>query len=412
MLDLLLPTGDPTTVDIVLADVGVVPTDGPLTVGDPRIAEYLAAVARRLLEPSLVRRHPELGSLGFFLRRSRTDDVLAGLHHGASSPVISLRVPRGLIVHIPPANVDTLFVYSWALAALAGNRNIVRISPRAGSTARTLVTVLNEELADAHPAVAQTQRLISYGRDEAATAALSAACDLRVMWGGDEAVQAVRGHRLGPTARDLTFPDRSSFAAVSVAGWAAASTGWRRETAAALAADAYWFDQAACASPRTVFVVGSAGPASMVRDQLLDLVAAAVAERGWGRDPAMAVQRRVSAYGLAADGVATRVHAHGPSVLGVDLAPGATPPRAWLGAGLFPVAVVASLDDLAPLLRRRDQTLTHAGFDQTELLTFVAALGARGLDRIVPIGSALTFAALWDGYDLLREFTRTLTLRL
>jgi hypothetical protein len=399
-------------VDRLLAELAEEPKDGPLTVGDPRISAYLAAVARRLLEPALMRRHPELGSLGFFLRRSRTEDVLAGLHHGGSSPVITLRVPRGLIVHIPPANVDTLFVYSWALAALAGNRSIVRISPRAGSTARTLVTVLNDELAQAHPAVAQTQRLISYGRDEAVTAALSAACDLRVVWGGEEAVRAVRAHPLGPAARDLTFPDRSSFAALSVAGWVAATEDWRRETATALAADAYWFDQAACASPRTVFLVGSREAGEAVRDELLGLVAAAVAQRGWGRDPAMAVQRRVSAYGLAADGRATRVHGHGPSVLAVDLAPEAEPPREWLGAGLFPVATVATLAELTPRLRRRDQTLTHAGFDQTDLLTFVAALGARGLDRIVPIGSALAFSAAWDGYDLLREFTRTLTLRL
>jgi hypothetical protein len=38
------------------------------------------------------------------------------------------------------------------------------------------------------------------------------------------------------------------------------------------------------------------------------------------------------------------------------------------------------------------------------------ALGGRGVDRIVPFGSALTFGAIWDGYDLPREFTRLTTL--
>jgi hypothetical protein len=38
-----------------------------------------------------------------------------------------------------------------------------------------------------------------------------------------------------------------------------------------------------------------------------------------------------------------------------------------------------------------------------------AALGGKGIDRIVPFGSALSFAAVWDGYDLLHEFTGIMT---
>ena len=33
-----------------------------------------------------------------------------------------------------------------------------------------------------------------------------------------------------------------------------------------------------------------------------------------------------------------------------------------------------------------------------------------GLSRIVPVGQALNFDAVWDGYDLLRELTRTIRL--
>src|SRR5205807_954739 len=145
-------------------------------------------------------------------------------------------------------NVDTIFVYSWALSALAGNRNIVRISPRSAGAASAVLDALNAALADAHPAVAQTQAMVTYDRDEATTAALSAACDLRVIWGGDGAVTEVRRHPLRPHARDLTFPDRASFAAISVAGWQAASAQQRRDAVLGFYNDSYWFDQAACAS--------------------------------------------------------------------------------------------------------------------------------------------------------------------
>jgi hypothetical protein len=40
-----------------------------------------------------------------------------------------------------------------------------------------------------------------------------------------------------------------------------------------------------------------------------------------------------------------------------------------------------------------------------------AELSGRGVDRIVPFGSALTFSAIWDGYDLLAEFSRLVTVQ-
>src|SRR4029079_4920382 len=108
-----------------------------------------------------------------------------------------------------------------------------------------VLDALNEALADAHPAVAQTQRMITYGRDDEITAALSAACDLRVIWGGDATVRAIRRHPLAPHARDVTFPGRASFASLSVPGWAALDGAGRRAGVAGFVNDAYWFDQAA-----------------------------------------------------------------------------------------------------------------------------------------------------------------------
>src|SRR5205807_1177939 len=176
---------------------------------------FLAGFAGRLLTPGGVRRFPELASLGFFLRRAEVTRTLGRLRGDGTG----LRFPRGLVFHVPPANVDTIFVYSWALSALAGNRNVVRISPRAAGAAERALEALNEALAGAHPAVGRTQRMVTYGHDDAVTAALSAACHLRVIWGGDRSVNEVRRHPLAPRARDLTFPDRTSFAAISVSGW-------------------------------------------------------------------------------------------------------------------------------------------------------------------------------------------------
>ncbi|MGI5245972.1 acyl-CoA reductase [Dactylosporangium sp. CA-139066] len=393
--------------DDLLAEVSAEPPGGRLVVGDERVRQFLTAFSRRLLRPDVARRHPELGSLGFFLRKGELARAVARLGDGAAG---QRRAPRGLVLHFPPANVDTIFVYSWALSALAGNHNIVRISGRSAGAAEAVLEALNDVLAGADPAIAQTQRMVTYERDDALTGALSAACDLRVLWGGDESVTALRRHPLRPLARELAFPDRSSFAAISVPGWRAATPQQRRAAVAGFANDLYWFDQAACSSPRDLCWVGDAAAAAAARTEFTGLLADEVSRRGWAVDPAMAMEKYVATYGLAAAGAATRVTFAGNALAEVELAGIGALQRGWLGSGTVCHVTVGSLAELAPAIRRKDQTLSHFGFTLAELDDFVTALAGRGLDRIVPLGQALTFAGVWDGLDLLHEFTRIITI--
>ncbi|WP_117213622.1 acyl-CoA reductase [Allorhizocola rhizosphaerae] len=401
------PQGPDCTVDDLLADVTREPEGGRLVVGDERVRDFLASFSRRLLRPETARRFPELGSLGFFLRRGEIAKAIERLHDGASG---NRYLPRGLVLHFPPANVDTIFVYSWALSALSGNANIVRVSNRSAGAAETVIDALNATLAEAHPAIAQTQRMVGYERDDAVTAALSLACDLRVIWGGDRSVTDIRRHPLAPLSRDLTFPDRSSFAAVAVDAWHEASAEAKRRAVDGFANDVYWFDQAACSSPRVLFWVGASVGAELAREEFMGLLGDAVAARGWRVDAAMAVEKHVATYGLAAEGAATRVRFAGNAVAEVELAEPVRMQRDWLGAGTICHATVGSLAELVPLVRRKDQTFSQFGFTAAQLDEFVTALAGRGVDRIVPFGSALTFASVWDGFDLLREFTRQTTI--
>lgn len=381
------------------------PSADRLTVGDPRVVDFLAALARRLLAPAVARRFPELGSLGYFLRPAelkRSVEAMTGRQD-------ALVFPRGNVFHLPPANVDTIFVYSWAISALAGNHNVVRISSRSAGAAEVILESLNA--VDADPVIGRTQRMVTYGHDDSVTAALSRWCDLRVIWGGDTAVDTIRRQPLRPSARDLTFPDRTSWAVLSAPGWRAADPDARRAAVVGFANDAYWFDQAACSSPRTVFLVGGGGDTAGIRAEFLELLLDVVDRRGWTVDPAMAVEKRVNAYELAATGAVTALDFPDNRLTAMTLSGAEAAPRRWIGAGAFPFAEVDSLLDLVPAMNRQDQTVSYFGFTPAELRAFATELGGRGVDRIVPFGSALTFGAIWDGYDLKREFTRLTTLQ-
>ena len=40
------------------------------------------------------------------------------------------------------------------------------------------------------------------------------------------------------------------------------------------------------------------------------------------------------------------------------------------------------------------------------MICFARTLPTRAIDRIVPIGTALDFSAVWDGYDLFQILSR------
>ena len=57
------------------------------------------------------------------------------------------------------------------------------------------------------------------------------------------------------------------------------------------------------------------------------------------------------------------------------------------------------------------QTMTYYGFQKETIEKNYRKFHLKGIDRIVPIGQALTIEFNWDGYDLFNSMTRTISLR-
>ena len=74
--------------------------------------------------------------------------------------------------------------------------------------------------------------------------------------------------------------------------------------------------------------------------------------------------------------------------------------------GYFSEKTIASLDDIAPIVNIKYQTLAYYGLKREDLADFVTRNRFLGLDRIVPIGETTAFALTWDGYNLIDTFTR------
>lgn len=376
---------------------------------DGRTLAFTHALSRALSSDPALRREGAVQALAFWLRPVETRKLEAYFRSLEGDE--SVLVPRGTVFHVPPSNVDTLFVYSWILSLLAGNNNVVRLSQRLSGVGARVAAVVEDVLRQPeHADVGAVSRFVRYGHDAAQTAALSAQCDVRVLWGGDAAVSSLRAIPLPPHAIELVFPDRYSGCVLVAQAVAALDNNERDALADRFANDAFWFDQNACASPRLVAWIGSPEDVDDIAPDFWARVAAAAARRGVHSEAGTVLAKLTEAARAAIDEGATQVSRVSPEVTVVRLATLESLRRVAPGGGLFHEVALPSLDALAPWLVRRDQTLTAFGLSRETLVAAVRAFNGRGIDRIVPVGQALAFHHVWDGYDLLQQFTRRVSI--
>jgi hypothetical protein len=316
-------------------------------------------------------------------------------------------VPRGLVFHVPPANVDTIFVYSWLMSVLAGNRNVIRLSPRASEQTAIICRVFNEALAEAPAALKQNTVILRYGHEREITQAISAVSDVRILWGGDASVNELRSVPLPPHAKELTFPDRYSFAIMRTSRYQESDEEARDQLADRFFNDVFWFDQMACSSPRLLIWLGDAAVTNAASEDFLVRVRTRAQQRGYQVQPQTRINRFSFACRAAINGNATGYRDLGELVV-LDVDTTLELNREHCGGGLLLQTRISALEELERFVSRRDQTMTYFGFDAADLAVLAARLN--GLDRIVPFGQALNFNRFWDGYDLLQELTRHVSL--
>jgi hypothetical protein len=139
-------------------------------------------------------------------------------------------------------------------------------------------------------------------------------------------------------------------------------------------------------------------------------VHARIRARGYRVDVGASLAKRTFAYRAVLDQPVSRIAWVSNELAVAELDGDAPMDRGHPGGGFLFQRVVRDLTDIGSLLTSRDQTLAYFGFTRDAMRRFATALGARSFDRLVPIGEALRFDRYWDGYDLLAQFTRQVTI--
>ncbi len=399
----VFPLQTDTTLDSIRSAINAAPS----TTSAPFSDELIALgddLSKRLFSLTNVTEIPDVVSLAFFLRSASLQKLKQ--EWMSSIPRNCSAMPRGRVFHIAPANVEVMFVYSWVVSMLCGNANIVRIPSKPSMVIDVLCQALRESLGS-FPEVARSQYGISYEANNTITQALSNIAHVRVIWGGDSTVTSIRSVDSHAGLRDIVFPNRFSWAAMKASHILALTPDKRHDLAVRFFKDAYLFDQRACSSPQIVVFVGEENECMSAHVTFMEEVQRVVEEQTYSTDTAHNIEKLSSAAVIAAYDSQAVLDRRSPEVMSIATSYSEHIRQSMCGGGFFVVLYLRSLDDLATMTQSQDQTLSHAGFTESELSSAIKAICGRGFDRIVPCGQALQFEPIWDGMNLMNELTRT-----
>ena len=337
---------------------------------------------------------------GFWIRRGAVRKLAAGFH--GRLPGQTRARARGLVFHLPPQNVETVFLYSWTLSYLAGNANVTRLPQELSETMRDVCDLFLDEL----QAVGDdTQVFIHYPSTSEFGALISKCSDARVVWGGDAKVAAFAPLPLRHGGKSIWFGDRSSFSVLKGAALHELDDEGQSALAHRLFNDIFVFDQMACSSPHILYIVGCQDMHHSAVEPLLRSLAHLATASGRASAIGHFIRKMVAAQCAAATGVASAIEWRDASLTRV-VSSASGRPGDRIGGGFLWIVYISSIRDLSMLASERDQTVTHFGFEAGEIADLAELIAQSGISRFAPVGSALDFDFVWDGYDIPFELTR------
>jgi hypothetical protein len=311
----------------------------------------------------------------------------------------SLRLlPRGVVCHWTAGNVPLLAMFSWALSALVGNRNVIRLSSRSDDVISPLLRRL-ASVSAAGRQLADETTVLHFDRDDTPVQeAMSRLADVRVVWGGHEAVDAIRALPCDWECDTVVLGPRVSLAVVDPAAATEAAIG-------RLITDIVYFDQLACSSPQWLFLKGRPGDKPF--DTVVEWMASEFTRQSHrfprhplGFDETYRIQ--LDRARVLLDGGALKRDSQTRWTMAmVDT------PHAGVSCTNRFLQVVPFTDfrRITPHIPRNVQTIVTL-LCQTELERFSEEAAACGVCRFPRPGEGNHFETPWDGLSLISRLTR------
>ncbi len=365
------------------------------------VIEYLNALSVALMKDRRSRLYPDVVTFAFFCRKANL------MRMRETYKTNDLRLGRGLVFHIAPSNVPVNFAYSLVAGMLAGNMNVVRASSKSFPQVDIIVdAMLSLFDSGQHGETASNFAVVRYARESEWNQYLSGIASVRVVWGGDHTIETLRQFPLPPRSFDVCFADRYSIAVINPTAVLSASKDELGKLAQNFYNDTYLFDQNACSAPHTIFWLKNTELLNEAKQRFWQAVHDLVAKK-YNFQNVMAVDKLTAFYRQAVNMKCHAVAMEDNLVVRTQLEElPANIDEFRCAGGYFSEYDIDEIDEIAPVVSGKYQTLAYYGIETETLRDFVLRNHLLGLDRIVPIGETTAFSLTWDGYNLVETLSR------
>ncbi|MFD1736768.1 acyl-CoA reductase [Bacillus salitolerans] len=389
-----------------LDQLQIVQNQLPLPLFDEVVIEFLNEFSKAILKNKSMREYPELMATAYWLRKSHLEQLKNDYIDQIGDRIV---LPRGTVLHFAPSNVDSIFIYSWVISMLVGNKNIIRLSQNNSEQINILIQYFEQLLSQSkYESIKKSILIISYEHNDQYTKLLSDVCDIRIIWGGDNTIQKIRSIPIPPMSTEIVFADRFSCVMLNSETVLKCTQDEFKLLIQNFYNDAYWFDQMACSSPKLVLWIGDEQTVGKAKDRFWNGLKEIIKQKRYTLSESVSMNKLATSFYFSSKSETSAVYAFDSHVLHrVELKNADELDReAHCGAGLFLELSLFTLTEAKSIFTKKDQTLSYYGFDKDELIQLIKMTNGRGIDRIIPVGKALEFQEIWDGYNLPLYLTR------
>jgi Acyl-CoA reductase (LuxC) len=366
---------------------------------DERVVAFSNRLSKRILTDKTYGRVPALTALAYWLRKANIARIIDENAALKAQKNVYLS-PIGVVFHICPANVDTMFIYSLMVSLLMGNKNVLRVSNRLDHEYISfLFEVLNQELATEESEIISNYiNIVTYDHEKEINEFFSQNANARLIWGGDNTAKIFKAIPSNPRIRDIVFADRVSVALFETKAFLAADETTKNETVRKFYNDSYTFDQKGCSSPQTIILKGNLLDNQAFENVFYEILNHISTEMYGGDSASLASLKFNQLVGDVIDEKVTHFRNDSATLYLVE-----TNEDNLLhtcGGGYFYTKKIDNINKILPSLNTKVQTISHFGLSTDDIDDLAHISAGIGVDRIVPVGKALDFDYIWDGYNL------------
>ncbi len=371
----------------------------PLKPFDEKVMDFLNEVSKELMGSREAKAYSDVITFAFWARRASLKRLMEQFEDRKR-----IRLGKGVVFHIAPSNVPVNFAYSLVAGLITGNANVVRVPSKDYAQVKIITNAFNkviEHYEELRPYII----CVRFERDKEINDFFSLLADMRIIWGGDETIRELRKSPLSPRAGEITFADRYSLAFIDSDAYMSIED--KGHVAADFYNDTFLTDQNACTSPSLIVWYGNRIEEAK---ELFWAEERRLAAEKYSIQPVQAVNKLTWALEIASITENAKIERHADNlIVRVKVSQITSKIMEMRGnCGHFYEYDCKDIQELRPIFdSKKCQTIGYIG--DADVLTPLVEEGAKGVDRIVPVGRTMDFDLIWDGYNIPTMLTRTVS---